>query len=49
MSLIRIVFLQAGIFLALGFFTLQSQTTVESWTPESMVDLPVAGSPGNFA
>jgi dipeptidyl aminopeptidase/acylaminoacyl peptidase len=45
MSLIRIVFLQAGIFLALGFFTLQSQTTVESWTPESMVDLPVAGSP----
>jgi len=30
---------------ATGIQVLQAQTTVESWTPESMIDLPVVGSP----
>ncbi len=45
MTHIRITILFITIFLLLSIQTINGQTIVESWTPESMVDLPVVGSP----
>lgn len=45
MTHIRITILFITIFLLISIQTINGQTTVESWTPESMVDLPVVGSP----
>jgi dipeptidyl aminopeptidase/acylaminoacyl peptidase len=42
--MIQIVLLPA-LFSLLFVYNLSAQTTVESWTPESMVNLPVVGSP----
>ncbi len=39
------IVLQPALFSLLFVYNLSAQTTVESWTPESMVNLPVVGSP----
>lgn len=45
MTLTRFSFLLSCLLFAAGFLPVESQTVVESWTPESMVNLPVVGSP----
>ena len=44
MDFLRISFVLVSIFLG-SVCTLSAQTTIESWTPEAMVNLPVTGSP----
>lgn len=44
MDFLRTSFVLVSIFLG-SVCTLSAQTTIESWTPEAMVNLPVTGSP----
>ncbi|PKD43051.1 alpha/beta hydrolase family protein [Rhodohalobacter barkolensis] len=41
----RFPFLLAFIIVTFGFLPVQSQTIIENWTPEAMVDQPVVGPP----